>query len=253
MREHELGGRLREEAERIPEPDLAVATWERGRRVRRRRFLAGMGCAATAAAAAVALLVVPGAPRLSTEPAGEVPAGAAVLDAPPPVDADRASGAELRTWTILYTACLEEVGYDVDERPTGLAASKRGIRAGERDRDLARCQGELKLEAPSRPESVPLQSPAPVPTGDEGEDAREFGHGWPEMVREARMILTARYHEYFQASTCLSAAGLPTSEPPTAEEFIQGLDWAQIPSWHPYLEAARVGRYAEARDACPLA
>ena len=248
MREHELAGRLRSEAERIPEPDLAESTWERGRRVRRRRFLAGVGGATTAAAAALALLVVPGAPDLSAEPAGDVP-GQTVVDAPRPVAADQASGEELQTWTRLYTACLEASGYEVTRREHGIAATKLGVQAGERDRDLSRCQAELLLEAPPRPEPAVPSPPEPEPTEPVPSD---YGSGWGAMVQEARMTLTARYHDYLISHSCLDAAGLPTREPPPAEVFIRGLDWAQIPAWHPYLEAAREGRYVEARDACPL-
>lgn len=290
MRDSELRELLRRAGEDVPEPDVAEATWSRGRVARRHRWTARV-VGGLAAAAVVGGLGV----QLASWPGGGVPVAGGVDDAsthrfePPPAALggppaspelvaaeevrrhaqeakeakeakeaqesrgaaggdDRASeggqvirddmnalaGATLlrqarQTWADVYTGCLESRGYTVSRDGVALSVElPEGAIDGDYRRVAQACRAELATDAPV---SVPPR---------EGID------------RQARAALTERYFEYYWAQSCLVDAGLPTVPTMLAEEFVTGLAWAQLPPWHPYEEAARQGRYAEAREACPI-
>lgn len=250
MREHELGDLLRASVDQVREPDLARVTWEKGRRRRRHRSVVGGVVGAGSTAGVVALLLLgpwAGGPP-GREPTTSPSAGIGV-PAPMPLDPGSAAAEQGRqVWVQLYSACLDDRGYAVTLREDGLAASRSDVVAGERDRDLARCRAELVLDAPAQVVSLP----APDAEGaGPGVGVRAESDRWG--VDEAgTQALTGRYQDYGRVNRCLSEAGLPAGSVPTVAGFVQDYAWAQVPPWHPYLEAAEQGRYAEARDACPI-
>ncbi|KUG51941.1 hypothetical protein AVL62_08405 [Serinicoccus chungangensis] len=258
MRSQDLPRLLHLAGEDVLEPDLARSTWERGRRSRRRRLaLRGTGALGVLALAVSAF-------SLSWSEPGPLPAGPAANGGGGPVGAEAielplTSGAALpgeqagSVWRVLYTACLEDLGYEVSMVPGdgggGLAATRQGVQAGERDRDLQRCRTRLALDSPVT--AAPAEAVRETPPQDGRRlPVESAGSG---LDQPSRLQLTARYHEYLVADACLRDVGLPTSDPPPAEDFIEALVREQLPPWHPHLEAAEQGQYAQARTACPLA
>lgn len=265
MRDEDLARLLHRATDALPEPDVAERTWAQGRRVRR-RHRAGVVVGGLATAAVVALATVQGTGGGALHPSGMTvepgssagapgervleppqPPEEAVLEAPrpeqfdpdlagvvwsdqvqAPLDPSLSYRNARSTWAMLWSACLQARGYDVTGRGTSLAVDLGGVPQGDYTRDVGTCRAELLTDSP-----VLLQP------GD-------------QLRIEDRSALTGRYFEYYWARQCLADAGLPTDPLVPAEDFIGQLAWAQIPAWHPYTAAAEDGRYAEARDACPL-
>ncbi|WP_151523943.1 hypothetical protein [Serinicoccus kebangsaanensis] len=252
MRSQDLPRLLREAGDEAAEPDLARSTWERGRRSRRRRLvLTGTtGLAALALGVTALTLSRPDLPGAEPAGRGGAAVGGAAIELPVDGATTDPGGQAERVWRTLYTACLEDLDYEVAgvSDDGGLAATKLGVQAGERDRDLRRCRAELVLDSPVTlaASEEPAEGPWPA-TGEFPAETSSYG-----MDQSMRVVLTARYHEYFIANACLQEADLPTSVLPPAEDFIHELAREQLPAWHPYLEAAEQGRYADARAACPL-
>lgn len=288
MRDAELRGLLHRAGEELPEPDVAESTWSRGRVVRRRRWTVRVvgGLAALAVEGGLGVQVAgwaDGGPRGTTGLAGgasdgpvqrleppATPLGAPAFPAPEPVElqdarertqlsvdeaaepraAQEAAGTggppvrvtgstDLLTGSALvlqsrqvcdvHVGCLESRGYAVSRDGPALSVPlPDGKQDGDYRRDTQACRAELVTDAP-----------VSVPPGEDVDD-------------EARAALTERYFQYYWVQSCLVDADLPTVPAMPAEEFITGLAWAQLPPWHPYAEAARQGRYAEARAACPV-
>lgn len=261
MRDQDLPRLLRATGDDVGEPDLARSTWERGLKARRRRLvLTGAGGLGALALTVSALtLTLPGqgpspAPTTVASAArGAGPEAAGAIELPLTASATLPGERAREVWRVLYTACLEEAGYDVSVLPGstggGLVAARPGVQAGERDRDLQRCRAELVLDAPVT--LAPPDEPRRSLAGDDPDDDSTWG-GW-RLDQSDRMALTARYQSYLVVDACLHDAGLATSPPPPAEDFILTLALDQLPPWHPYVEAAGQGRYEQARTACPLA
>lgn len=259
MRSQDLPRLLHLAGDEVLEPDLARSTWERGRRSRRRRLaLRGTGALGVVALAVSALSLSwsEPAPLTAGPAAGEDvgPTDAEAIELPLTAAATLPGEQARSVWRELYSACLTDLGYEVSVVPGdgdgggGLAASRQGVQAGERDRDLQRCRAQLVLDSPvtAAPAEEVRETP---PQEGRAQPADPLG---PGLDRSSRLQLTARYQEYLVADSCLRDAGLPTSDPPPAEDFIQALVRDQLPPWHPHLEAAEQGRYEQARTACPL-
>lgn len=281
MKDSELRDLLRRAGAELPEPDVAESTWSRGRVSRRRRWTLQVvgGLAAVAVVGGLGGQVA-GWPDSGLRSTADVAGGSEISERfePPPVmlagpppsseitaleearaRADEAprvrssaeDGAQLETvdvlpsvpsslviqtqqvWADVYTGCLESRGYVVARDGAALSVTfPDGRQDGDYRRDTAACRAELVTDAPTS------QSPTGGPrSGLDGTD---------------RAALMEHYFDYYWVQSCLVDAGLPTAPPMLAEEFISGLAWAQLPPWHPYQEAAREGRYAEAREACPI-
>ncbi|WP_299519564.1 hypothetical protein [uncultured Serinicoccus sp.] len=256
MRSQDLPRLLHLAGDEVLEPDLARSTWERGRRARRRRrALTGTGTLGVLALAVSAL-------SLSWSGPGPLPAGPAAGESVGVADTEAIEmpltpsatlpGEQARSvWRVLYTACLEDLGYTVSVVPGdagGLAATRQGVQAGERDRDLQRCRAQLVLDSPVT--AAPSEAGRLTPP-EAGRERPAESAGWG-LDQPSRLQLTARYQEYLVVDACLRDAGLPTSDPPPAEDFIQALVRDQLPPWHPHLEAAGQGRYGQALTSCPL-
>lgn len=261
VREHELPELLQRAVQDVPEPDVAEDTWRLGRRARRRRGRAGaLGGLVAAALVGLAAAQLPfqggllhpsGTER--ADPAGrtaeglvleppetpdlegatwyrespDLPPGSERWQWPPPVDAaSLQSGHEL--WATLWTGCLESKGYAVDTDGVALTVLREGAAPADYTRDVLSCGTELRTDSP-----VVLDDPGGV------------------RLKE-RSVLMNRWFQYDWTRQCLVENGLPTGPRPLADEFIGYLGWAQLPSWHPYLEMVLEGRYEEARDRCPM-
>lgn len=284
MRDAELRELLHRAGDEVPEPDVAVSTWSRGRVARRRRWtlqcLGGLVAATVVGALGVQVAGwSDGGPLSPAQVAGETGDGAVQRLEPPSsvlvmsplqdpqllavderrtredaADAAResAEAAETRAqgrmqegaaalagstlldrtqqvWADVQAGCLESRGYLVSRDGPALSVTlPEGKKGGDYSRDTRACRAELLTDAPVS--VIPLEP----------------------VVGQARVALTERYFQYYWAQGCLVDAGLPTVPVMPAEEFIAGLGWAQLPPWHPYEESARQGRYAEAREACPI-
>lgn len=254
MKESELRALLHRAGDELPDPDVAEDTWSRGRLARRQRWTARVvGALVSASVVGVLGVQVTGWSEEVLRGTVEVTGGAgdgpvqrleppaSVLELSRLPDPARTSGwPDLLTgstllhqgqqvWADVYTGCLESRGYAVSRDGTALSVTfPDGKQDGDYRRDTQACRAELATDTPT---SVPPRS---------------------DIDKEARAALTGRYFQYYWAQGCLVDAGLPTSPTMLAEEFIAGLGQTQLPPWHPYQEAAREGRYAEAREACPI-
>lgn len=248
-------------AAQVPEPDLAETTWRQGRRVRRQRHVA------TAVGGAAALAMVAGtwsvlADRPSAGPAGTSGSDAVLSEAAPtPVledvsraDADRlsreraaAEQAEAqRLWASLSVSCLEAQGIDAwtDDEGRGVSSRRpdeRGLPGLQDSHDL--CDQTMVLVMPGVGEFEATVPALP----------RSIGRGSVDHL----------YLAYSRTATCLSHNGLPTEEPPTAEEFAERFTELNGPGyrtgdpiltpWHPYGAAlAQDGGVAKALEVCPV-
>lgn len=269
MKENELGGLLHRAVEDVHEQDLAEQSWSRGRRERRRRR--GAGVLGGLVAAGLFGLAVAQAPlqggllhpsgTTAVAPAGEgsegpsgtaedgtrqdgmwiePPSGSLPLEDPladgrrkvpvtSPFDPQGTREQAHRVWATLWTACLESRGYTVDVDGHALTMTREGAVPGDYLRVRSSCRAEVRTD-----------SPAVLPPDG-------------EITRSDRTALMNRWFEYDWARQCLVENDLPAGpRPRLADDFINDLVWAQLPTWHPYTEAAAAGLFEDARDHCPL-
>lgn len=284
MRDSELRALLRRAGDEITEQDVAESTWVRGRTARRHRWTARVvGGLVAASVVGVLGAQVAGWPGQDAD--GGVRVAGAVGDGPqqqlelPTLVGEMASVAEReaaealqvrsrmdaedareaeearsggpapepggdrspqldpspwllqgqQVWADVYAGCLEAQGYVVARDGAVLSVTfPEGRQDGDYQREERECRGELVTDPPL----------TVSPQGG--------------LDPEERAALADRYFQYYWAQGCLVDAGLPTPPTMPGEEFITGLSLTQLPPWHPYQEAAREGRYAEAQEACPI-
>lgn len=254
MKDHQLPALLARAVDEVPEPQLAEQAWARGRRERRRRRVAGfVGSLAAAAVVALAVVQTPLQAGLlhptETQQADPAGTGAGLLLEPPEgVDPEyrslplwdelpawmawereeqRRQGHEL--WASLWTACLEDRGYAVSPRGTALQLFRSEAGPGDHSRAVLACGEELRTETPLALDSGQTMVDVPL-----------------------RSVLMNRWFVYDWTRQCLEKQGLPTAPRPYPDQFIAVLGWWGLPLWHPYQAMVEQGRYAEARDLCPI-
>ncbi len=73
-----------------------------------------------------------------------------------------------------------------------------------------------------------------------------------QVPQTARAALTAVYRDYLATAACVERLGMPVDEPPSETEFVDLFAREWMPSWHPWTAAAAAGDYARVRSECPV-
>jgi DNA-directed RNA polymerase specialized sigma24 family protein len=107
--------------------------------------------------------------------------------------------------TTLLVECLQERGLDVTESSGGINYDNRNVARSDVEAGVSACEAELRGAGFLLP-------------GDNPEN------------------LTVLYLQFEALAECYRSAGIPTSDPPTVDEFIDARQ-AGIPTWSPQTEA----------------